>query len=198
MKDPTEISGSLSATPPPLWEVYIELCEDRLFRRRVGWQHHELVIRHLAHADRYRLAALELREIVRHHLFGSARPVGRRSALADPRQTLRLLRANTLPPADAVARQAPRLGAMHLGNLEPRVGRAAHQWVLCRADTLRRAFFETRQGSRNMALWGMRFVSAPGRDWYQQCLAMMDKGSVRAACRGAFAALDPKLISRAL
>lgn len=178
------------ATPPPLWEVYVHLCDTAAFQQRVGWQHHGLVVRHLARADCRRLAALEVRQIVAHHLFGSAGRVGRHNALADPGQALQLLRASTLPPAAALRREAPRLEAEHLGNIEPEARKSLHRWVLRRADTLRRAFFEPRPGAGSTALWGSRFVSAHGRDWYQQCLAMMSKAAVRVACRGVFSAMD--------
>jgi hypothetical protein len=103
-----------------------------------------------------------------------------------------------LPTTDGVTWQAPQLGDRHLGSLEPRTREVLHQWVLRRASTLRRAFFEPKPESRSSAYWGVRFVSAPGRDWYQQCLAMMSKGSVRAVCEGASEELGSKMISLAL
>lgn len=181
-----EISG---AKQPPVWEVYARLCETTVFRQRVGWQHHELVVRHLLSAGRPLLAALEIRQIVAHHLFGSASHHGRHNALAKPSETLDLLRKSVLPPAAAQRRQAPWLRAKHLRNLEPEPGEILHQWVLRRADALVRGFFEPRPGSRSGALWGQRFVSAFGRDWYQQCLGTMSKASVRNVCRGNFSAL---------
>lgn len=187
-----------SATSPPLWEVYAQLCDDPLFRLRVGWRHHELVVRHLARAACPRLAALELRQIVAHHLFGTARRAGRRNALARVPQTLGLLRANALPTADGVTSQAPALEDRHLGRFEPRRREVLHQWVLRRASTLRRAFFEPKRGSQSNALWGERFVSAPGRDWYQQCLAMMSKGSVRAVCHKPLSEIELQMICIAL
>jgi len=187
-----------ATTRPPLWEVYGQLCENPWVRQRVGWQHHELVVRHLARAACPRRAALELQQIVTHHLFGSARRVGRHNALAEVRQTLGLLRASTLPTAGVLRQQAPRLGATHLECFEPEPREVLHQWVLRRADRLRRAFFEPKPGSPSLALWGQRFVSAPGQDWYQQCLAMMDKASVRAVCRGALSAFEVQRISGAL
>jgi hypothetical protein len=156
----------------------------------LAWQHHGLMVRHLACADCSRLAAREIRAIVGHHLFESAGDAGRQNALADPCHTLMLLGANTLPDAAKLKQQAPGLMAKHLGRTEPGARKILHQWVLDQADHLTKAFFERRPGSRSKRLLGDRFVNAYGRDWYQQCIGMMSKASVRAACRGDLIALE--------
>ncbi len=191
-------SSSPVGPAPPLWEVYAELCGSRLFRRQVAWQEHARVVRYLARADCAREAAWELRRLVAHHLFASARRLGRRNALADPRRALKLLVRNTLPAAAVVQEQTAGLTKLHLGGFEPEARLILRHWVLRRADTLRRAFFEPRPDSDRAALWGERFVAAPGDDWFQQCLGTMSKGSVRAVCQGDLLALSDRVDRLAL
>jgi hypothetical protein len=180
--------GGPAEVRPPLWEVYADLCETAVFQQRVAWPLHGLVVKHLVRADCRRRAALELHQIVAHPLFDAASAVGRRNALADPAEALRLLQS-ALPDASTQRRQADRLAARHLARLAAEPRRLVHRWVLRRADTLRQAFFEPRPGSASDDLWGQRYARAAGRDWYQRCLATMSKATTRRVCRGGCDAL---------
>lgn len=198
MRDRGHCSGPFAAPSPPLWEVYAELCGTRLFRARVAWQEHVLVVRYLARARSAGFAAEQLAQLVAHHLFGTARRLGRKNALADPQRALRLLARSSLPAAGVVQVQWPDLAALHLRGFEAGPQRMLRRWVLRRAQLLRRGFFEPRPDSRRATLWGERFVVAPGEDWFQQCLSTLSKAAVRAVCRGDFRALDDPCCTLAL
>ncbi len=169
---------------PALWEVYARLCEEPCVRDRLIWPHHGLVVRHLARGGGAVRGAREIRTLSAHHLFGSASEVGRYNALAHPRRALRLLEENTLPDAATRARQAPGFMEKHLRLTRPGVGEILNRWVLARAVRLSKVYFECRPGFRPPRLWGDRFVNVFGRDWYQECLSMMSRSAVHAACRG--------------
>jgi hypothetical protein len=148
------------------------------------WQHHGLVVKHLARTGGAVRGAREIRTIIGHHLFGSAGEVGRYNALARPRHALGLLEENTLPDAATRKRQAPGFMARHLKLARPGVEEILNRWVLARASRVSKVYFERRPGSRSGRLWGDRFLSSGGRDWYQECLSRLSRSAVHAACRG--------------
>ena len=94
--------------------------------------------------------------------------------------------------------------AKHLGLTRPGVAEILNRWVLSRADHLTTVYFErrplfrarplarplARSRSRSKRLWGERFVGVHGRDWYQECLSMMSRWAVHAACRGDLSSLQ--------
>ncbi len=182
-------SSAEQAAQTPVWEIYSELCGNRLFRSRVGWQDHGLVVRYLVRSPSPLEAALVLRRLVGHPLFEKASRQGRRNCLAEPERATRLLAHGALPAPRVAREQAEDLSRRHLASLDVRGRTMVKRWALQRLETVRRGFFEPRRGSRRDAWWGERLARAGGGDWFQRCLGTMSLGAIQAVCRGDLAVL---------
>ncbi len=168
-------------------DAFTALSKSRQFWTRLHPRHRQTVAKHLATTQASPAAtAQDISKIMGHYLFAAANFVGKHNALADLCDTKALLKANTLPDAATLKKQASALMNKHLGHTKPRARKILHQQVMKTALTLQKNFFLYPKGSKSNKLLGDRFVNAYGSDWYKQSLSLILSNGSRNACLSAY------------
>lgn len=168
-------------------DAFTALSKNRHFWTRLHPKHRQTAATHLLTTQaRPAATAGDISKILDHHLFAAANFVGKHNALADLCDTKALLKANTLPDAVTLRKQASPLMSKHLGHTKPRARKILHQQVMKTATTLQKSFFLYPKGSKSNKLLGDRFVNSYGPDWYKQSLSLILSNGSRNACLGAY------------